>query len=725
MFGFLSNLFLNTSLLAWSALAGAPVVIHLLNRRRRRIVHWAAMQFLEESVARSSKRMRLEQLLILLLRVLLIALLVFAMARPYLPGMLPLASSRARRNVVVILDRSLSMRFDEHRISTLARAKEAVAKLVDVLEEGDSLNVVLAGGKPEPIVPKPILDRQRIKRLLKDVEPSGDEANFPLAFEEALAQLEKSYNPQREIYVVTDRQSFGWHAESDGRWFAALTKLRRVSNQPKVHVLPVGALQHENAAVVAVSPAHASIGIYQETRFDVRVTNFGRERRENLNVSFSAADGEEQVAQLTVDGGESATIPFRHQFTEAGSYLVKVRIDPDALPADDQMTAAVDVLDEIPVLLVDGSPDRTALTPPSPLELALMPRDRDNPDFKTLLKVIACRPADMPQLSTADYHIVVLHDVPDLTHAQVSELERFVDDGGGLLIFPGEHTQAGPFNARLYRNADGPLPARLEPPEDQNGMPVHALAQAFTHPALTPFRNPRHGDFTLIEVHRHFKLVPDPTDSDTAVLARLDNDRPLLVEKKFGRGKVILSAVPVDAAWTNLQKRSFFVPLVHYIAYYLAGSVHPPRNVPLGSPISRILPPYATDKFLNAIDPDGNEVQIEAVKKGKRLVATFSATGKPGVYRIVEPNAGRTTYYVVRSPVEESDLADLDPREKLWIETELGASFSESWDDLYAKVFADTKHRREMWQLFILLTLGIILLETFLTGRFAKRAQQG
>jgi len=727
MFGFLSNLFLNTSMMAWSALAGAPVVIHLLNRRRRRIVHWAAMQFLDESVAKSSRRMRLEQLLILLLRVLLIALLVFAMCRPFLPGALPLPSSRAKRNVVIILDRSLSMRYDEHRISTLARAKDAVAKIIDLLEDGDSVNVVAAGGKPQPVLPKPIIDCERIKRLLKDVEPSGDEANLPLAFEVALAQLDESHNPQHEIYVVTDRQSYGWHAESDGQWFAALAKLRRQSKPPKVYVLPVGAVQHENAAVVAVTPAYATIGIYQETRFDVRVTNFGKERREHLNVSFSVAEGEEQVVQVTIDGGESATVPFRHQFAEAGSYLVNVRIDADALPADDQMTIAVDVFDEIPVLLIDGAPERTALTSPGPLELALMPRDRDNPAFKTLLKVAACRPADIPDLATEDFHLVVMHDLPDtfLTTAKVSDIEHFVDDGGGLLIFPGPNTQPARYNSRLYRDATGPLPARIEPPDDQNGTPVHALAQAFTHPALIPFRNPRHGDFTLIEVHRHFKLAIDPADAYATVLAKLDNNSPLLVEKKLGQGKVILSAVPVDAEWTNLQKRSFFVPLIHYIAYYLAGSVHPPRNVPLGSPISHVLPPRATDKLLDVVDPDGNEEQLEALMKGKRLVATFSATRKPGVYRMTEPNAARTTFYVVQSPAQESDLTDINPREKLWIETELGASFCENWDDLYAKVFAEGKHRREMWQLFVLLALGIILLETFLTGRFAKRSQQG
>ena len=82
-------MFLNPALLLWLGLAGAPIVIHLLNRRRFRTLHWGAMQFLEESVAKSSRRLRIEQLLILLLRMLIVAFIVYAMARPFLPGVVP------------------------------------------------------------------------------------------------------------------------------------------------------------------------------------------------------------------------------------------------------------------------------------------------------------------------------------------------------------------------------------------------------------------------------------------------------------------------------------------------------------------------------------------------------------------------------------------------------------------------------------------------------------
>ena len=726
---------LNPAILAWLGLAAAPVIIHLLNRRRYRVLQWGAMQFLDESVAKSSKRLRIEQLLIMLIRMLIIALVVYAMGRPYLPGAVPgLPAARPKRNAVVVLDRSMSMRYDEPRISNFAQAKEAVARVIGVMEDGDSLNVVLAGGKPQTLTPEPIVELGRLTEMLKDVEPVGTEANFAQAFEEALSQLEKSHNPLREVYVITDRSAFGWHAESESHWYAALARLQNAPTKPTVHVLPVGVQQRENAAVVGLTPATGSIGIYQPTRFDVRITNFGEEKRTKMNVIFSVEDdANQQIARVDVPPGESVTTSFHHRFTAPGSKLVKASITPDALPFDDEMQTSVDVYDAIPVLLVDGTPGRTSPSPnlergqgvrtlPGPLELALRPRDKDNPDFKSLLAVQVCSPAEIPSLSSTKFHLVVLHDVPVLTHRQVSDLERYVDSGGGLLIFPGGHVSPDAYNVLLYRDGDGLLPSRIEQgPAVKN--PIRVMAQAFTHPALAAFRDPKNGDFTRIEVYRYFRYAPDPRNENVRVLARLENGSPFIVERTFGQGKVFVCATPVDEDWTNLQKRSFFVPLVHYAAYYLAGSVQPPRNVLIGSALSSFIPLESKDAFLKVIDPIGKEQTIKSVQKGDRFVATFTGTERPGAYRMIGETSGNATSFVVRPPTQESNLTPLNPRERLWIEENVQASFAKDWDDLRSRVFVRAGQLREFWQLLIICALGLVLAETLLTGVFAKRSQ--
>src|ERR1700676_1243286 len=77
-----------TTLLAGGAAVGVPVIIHLLNRRRYKIVTWAAMRFLLNAQKQNTRRMRVEQLLLLLVRMALVALIVVAMAAG-MPGLEP------------------------------------------------------------------------------------------------------------------------------------------------------------------------------------------------------------------------------------------------------------------------------------------------------------------------------------------------------------------------------------------------------------------------------------------------------------------------------------------------------------------------------------------------------------------------------------------------------------------------------------------------------------
>src|SRR5258706_7819918 len=70
--------------LMWFALGGAiPVIIHLLHRQKYRRVRWAAMEFLLAALKKTQRRLQLENLILLLLRVLIMLLVAMAIARPF------------------------------------------------------------------------------------------------------------------------------------------------------------------------------------------------------------------------------------------------------------------------------------------------------------------------------------------------------------------------------------------------------------------------------------------------------------------------------------------------------------------------------------------------------------------------------------------------------------------------------------------------------------------
>src|SRR5580658_9767601 len=102
--------FLNPSLLGLLGLIGVPLLIHLIRRRKLKVVPWAAMEFLRQSQRKQKRRLRIEELILLALRMLIVALAALAFARPVLRALgVPLLSQNARVYVVIVLDHSMSM----------------------------------------------------------------------------------------------------------------------------------------------------------------------------------------------------------------------------------------------------------------------------------------------------------------------------------------------------------------------------------------------------------------------------------------------------------------------------------------------------------------------------------------------------------------------------------------------------------------------------------------
>jgi hypothetical protein len=142
--------FFNPLMLWGMGLASLPIIIHLLNRRRFKTMEWAAMDFLLKAAVRNRRRVRLENLLLLLLRTLLVVCLIAAVARPFTQRENPLASlfgSTGATERVILLDDSHSMRAGQGNKSAFDTAKEVAKRLVTTLHDeksSDRVTIVLA-----------------------------------------------------------------------------------------------------------------------------------------------------------------------------------------------------------------------------------------------------------------------------------------------------------------------------------------------------------------------------------------------------------------------------------------------------------------------------------------------------------------------------------------------------------------------------------------------------
>ncbi|MGL4553669.1 MAG: BatA domain-containing protein, partial [Gemmataceae bacterium] len=171
------------------AALAVPVLVHLLNRRRYDVVDWGAMRFLKVSET-TRKRVLLEDILLMLLRMALLAALVVGLAGPFIDVRLPKGlAGRPPRDVVLIIDGSSSMGATGDDRTPAERARDWALKLIDELSPGDGVAVLLAREQPLAVVGELSPEHGRVRRLLGELPPPAGSCSVADALRRALALL--------------------------------------------------------------------------------------------------------------------------------------------------------------------------------------------------------------------------------------------------------------------------------------------------------------------------------------------------------------------------------------------------------------------------------------------------------------------------------------------------------------------------------------------------------
>ena len=219
---------LSTTLLAGGAAVGVPVIIHLLNRRRYKIVTWAAMRFLLNAQKQNTRRMRVEQLLLLLVRMSLVALIVLAMAAvmpwlepvwAYVPNWGgwfgdPVTVRDQRVHHLIVLDASLSMNLKDGDKTLFERARKLAMQRIESSQAGDGFSVLMLKDNPSWLVGKPAQDRGKVRQELETVRAGHGNASVPAALNMIVSKLSEASSrfPAQVVYFLTDLQKSSWQS---------------------------------------------------------------------------------------------------------------------------------------------------------------------------------------------------------------------------------------------------------------------------------------------------------------------------------------------------------------------------------------------------------------------------------------------------------------------------------------------------------------------------------
>jgi len=725
--------FLNQLFLAGTVLGTAPIIIHLLNRRRFRIVRWAAMEFLLASLKKNNRRMRLEQLLLLIIRTLILVLLAVVIARPVIKGggIVALAAARSNRDIIIFFDNSFSMGYEVAGQTVLEQGKVMARAVLDSLHDGDKVSLYVFNSQPIAVVKEPSYDVDSVRAELNATALSDSGTDVPLMLSEAVRLAGRSQGTKQEIYVITDLQKNSWALARLSADTAFLAQLKEVSRAASIFLVDVGAEEPANLAVTDLVGPQRTLVTGDIASFEVNVENFSDADASRVIANFYVDNRKQGTAAVAVAAREKAAVRFSHAFRDEEPHIIRVGIEDDRLPVDDVRRLSVTAQGSIPVLCVDGKPGTSPGSGETRyLEAALAPR------VGGAASPIAPRvvsPYSLKAASLAEYRTVILANVSMLTPEMAEALKVYVREGGALVVFLGADADPKFYNERLHGKGEGVLPASLvrivSSPEDRpEGFFLDP--RAFDHPVLSMFEGLRRTPLTSALVSRFYEVALLPEDDNSSVVCRYNVGPPAILEKRYGAGRCLLFTTTCSAEWTNLPKKPVFLPLIHESIYHLAGSSEARRNVLVGEPFRRLLRPdeYAARFSLRrrsaglqerARGGEGESVTLAGTPLGESFVLAYEDTDFAGVYEVSKQEGEHVEYFCVNTPAEESDVQRVEV--EVIRQSLPGFSFTYSRDESGLGLSGErSTEQREVWKVLLWSVLVLVCLESVLAHRFGR-----
>lgn len=756
----LASWLVNPWLLVGGVLAIAlPVLIHLLNKRKFRVVDWAAMEFLLDADKKNRRRVRLENLLLLLLRCLAVLLIGLLLARPFLPtsvtaGLLDAAQFER----IVLLDDSLSMQARIGNDSAWELARKRLIDLTGSLAQersGNSLTLLLTSQPDRPVFNAAPLRTGTIDEINSAIErlEAGDGAGH---LSDSLQKLSdyltgQPANINRVVYVFTDLRERDWEAHdndggSPGTLLANVSKLAQGS-----FLIDAGEDDDRNLTITEIRPEGTLVEGVQSA-IDVLVANQGPATVNNLRVKFSA-DGALPI-ETTIDrlaAGETTSARFNFTFTgeeqpeETTRMLpprrVKVELQTEQQGADDRLAAdsvayfPARLVRGIPALIVDGDPSaefgrgesfylRRALAPLGPVPSGVAAEVVTESEFESL--------------ELDKYQVIFLlnnYRLGDKTAENIQRLEKWVSAGGGLVILPGDQIDEQFFNSQYWRDGSGLSPLALEIIRGDESEATWAslkVADA-NHEVLKQFAGQNN---PLLENVKFFRwwgasVQREAAGKSVSIIARLSDaeDSAAIAEKAYGQGRVIAFAAPADADWHNWTSDPSYLLVMQDMVRYLAADRGSRGSLRVGEPIRQPvdLTQYELDAKLTGPRELQANLQAAAPEVG------VAANEQAAVWQVEYPAASAGFYDVAlkrRDGGTDTLLfaANVDPSEgqlkradRRQLERELAETNVHIISATQSQSLADAGTQTEIWWYLLWGVVAVLSGEQLLGWFFGQR----
>jgi len=673
--------FLTPSVLWLLGAVSIPILIHLLSRLRINKVEFSTVRFIKQLETSSIRKMEIQKILLLLLRILALASLVLMMAQPVTQGFMPgwLAAEQEAR-LVMIIDNSASMTVKDGEKTFLDRSKNETMALVPLFK--DETQITIAQTCPPKVVFTGQSNDPGLRSSVKSIEPTASYDNIWHSIN-GLLRDKTIIEPIKECVIFSDLMHV-----PDSSFSSGIGNL----DDWKFYFIQPG-IVYDNLAVKDVSSINRIKTLNQLVKLDTRIQNVGTLKKPN--VPLELLFNNQRVGQVVseFDPGKEKAFLFQAYPAEVGIVQGKVILPKDDYELDNSWYVSMPIMAQIRCGIIGATAEDITI-----LEMILRAIDPEN---QFLIIESRIQPG-LNRLFLDDIDVAVIHNPQGLTEDGVKDLNKFLKEGGGVVWFQGD-SDGREFHPDLFKKTGFPNPETLV----NAGQGFFSTQIAGEHSDLLQNIQVRNLEKELPEI---FTYVKTSLESNHETHWRVNNGDPLLLEFSKGSGTVFYFSTLLDLRWNDLPVRGMVVPLMYRLMVLTGTDEINTSAVLINEPKWIAVEESKLRNKWEVVSPSGKTEMI--VPEYDREGITISVTDELGIYQVYSNGEFFTSFPTrlhyqeyIQPRIGQKDIESILPQNQTrWLTIQ----------DKFAAVFSETRQGKSLWKLFLLAAMIFLLAETII-----------
>lgn len=690
--------FLNPFVLFGLAAAAIPILLHLLNLRKLKTIDFSTLRFLKELQKTSIRKLKAQQIILLILRTLIVIFSVLAFSRPTIKSTLPSIGTHAKSSIIVVLDNSLSMDITDEDGNRFSKAKKLTSEILGALEEGDEM----------AFIPLSSLIKNRKRSFSRNfawlkeeidhcsVNPATASLNDGLRAAQGL--LDASLHVNKEIYILTDLQQQEIHS-------LELDSIKLFDDKTSVFLLP--SLESKNSIDqnISIDTAIFISRVYAKDKpVELQTKLYNSSVTDAKGIIVSVLFNGERVAQRTVDIGAGSYINVSLQGIPHTTGLIKgeIQIENDVLESDNHRYFSF-IISSAPKVALIGNQLETDF-----ISLSIAPH-------ASLLKSYSANQS--ASVHFEDFDLLIL--AATLSQTEMQRIDAYIQNGGSVLFFPSS-TESIAVQQQFFSGMGlGPIIFQ-EFSESNPGICISADRQ---HPILQGVFKGFNSENGLGDSPKIMKALC--TQAGQSIISMQGGS--FLNEIRRGEGKVMYCAVPPSPAWSSFPFTGLMPTIIYRSAQYLSAKEVFTLEKTAGQEAIILIPTKSSASSIFTIkDPNGIESDMQAADLPGGMSLQFGKPEMTGVYGVFSKDKNPITSLIVNQSSKEGHLIYKNVQESMpalkkrlnYPESLIVLNKNESIANSVAKARIGT----ELWRFFILLALLCAITEMIVAKLAGRKA---